>query len=530
MSHSPNILFLFTDQQRWDTLGAYGNEYIQTPHLDKLASEGVVFENHYTPSPLCTPARTCLASGLTAGYAGCAGNDRALNVDARDTLMSRLSATGYHTQAIGKLHFANSPYEEAYGFDGCILSEETRGIRTAANLNQVVYDDYDRFLIQNGMYGWDKPQEIGYNEIKPVVNPLKKEFHVTQWCADRTVEWLRTERPRDKPFFLFTSFVKPHVPYDCPKHLTELYKPEDMPSPVTSNLDGTHKNPYLKSYRQGQEFDLYSEYAAQKALCGYYANITFIDEQIGRILDELKQQGLEEDTIILFSSDHGDMMGDHGLWYKCFGYEGSIHIPLLMKWKGHLQAGTRVSDITSLTDIYPTLLGLTGQKFDATKRPGGDLLAYINGTSHNDFTVSEMLSYPHYLLHTRWKNWKYLFHQNGGFEELYDLENDPFEQIDLADNQQYHDIIRVIKQQAEGWIRRYSDSGLALDENGRLKALPLKPTFNPGPVQTFSRMPWEVRVPPCDLPIKGKRPYFWDNIKGDWYTVMEKLFGEKTGQ
>ena len=523
MNKTPNILVLFTDQQRWDTMRAYGNSIIQTPNMDRLASSGVVFENNYTPAPLCTPARTCMASGLSAGYGGCSGNNRATNVDSNDTIMSRLSAVGYHTQAIGKLHFANSPYEESYGFDGMIISEETRGLRTAPTADDIVYDDYDKFLIENGMYGWDKPTEIGYNEIKPVANPLRKEFHITQWCGDETVEWLRSGRPADKPFFLFSSFVKPHVPYDCPRHLRNLYKPEDMPNPIHSEQDGTHKNPYLQSYINGHEFNLYSDLAAKRALCAYYANITFIDEQIGRILDELEAQGLAEDTLILFSSDHGDMMGDHGLWYKCFGYEGSIHTPLIASWKGHLQAGARVRDLTSLLDFYPTLMNLTGQSYDSSKRPGGDLLSYCNGTCKNDLVVSEILKYPMYLLHVRWGRWKYLFHQNGGFEELYDLETDPRETIDLTVNPAYNEVKAQIKQRAERWILDYSDPQLALDENGCLKALPLNADATPGPMQTFSRMPWESRVPPCEIPEGGKLSNFWQKQPGDWHSVLEKV-------
>ena len=525
MQKTPNILLIFTDQQRWDTIGAYGNTIIKTPNLDRMARQGAVFENAMTPCPLCLPARSCTITGYAAGKLGSMVNDEPAEVFNTDSLPALLSKEGYYCKAIGKMHFSNDPYSRDYGMDSMELSEEMRGVRLATNGSKIVYDDYDRYLIEKNMWGWEKPTEIGYNEIKPLINGLPKENHVTQWCGDRTVSWLKNERPCDKPFFLWTSFVKPHVPYDCPSHLVDLYKPEDMPKPWVSKEDGTSKNPAIPLKRRNMEFDLYSEEANRRAKAYYYANITFIDEQIGRIFQTLKDEGLDKDTLVVFTSDHGDMMGDHGLWYKSYGYEGSVHVPMLAWWPGTIEAGLRCKEITSLLDIFPTFAHCAGVK-DFKERPGEDLLSLLdmNNIEEKDMDFSEIFYPPNYLLHVKSKKWKYLFHQNGGYEELYDLQADPHELKDLSEQPDYNDVKNILKKAAIEWIKKYSNPDFALDEEGNLRVENLE--LNKGvddwssSPRPFSRMPWDSRIPAEALDNKQKG-WFWKAIDGDWSTVLE---------
>ena len=363
----PNILLIFTDQQRWDTMAAYGNSVIKTPNMDRLAAEGAVFENAISPCPVCVPARACTMSGYAAGKNRILTNGGTINGDNRDTVAGYLGRAGYFCQAIGKMHF--TPDGESYGMDNMVLSEEMRSTRFAPDAESQWYDDYDKFLIEHGMWGWEKPPEIGYNEIKPLINGMPKEYHITQWCGDRTVDWLRRERPRDKPFFLFSSFVKPHVPYDCPAHLNGFYDPDDMPRPWVSEKHLKRKNPFYELKRRDNEWDLYSDYSTLLARSYYYANISFIDEQVGRILSALDDEGLSENTLVVFTSDHGDMMGDHGQWYKCIGHEGSLHIPMLVRWPGRIPAGSRVSEISILLDFFPTAMNAAGVEAGGD-RPG----------------------------------------------------------------------------------------------------------------------------------------------------------------
>lgn len=520
MKTQPNLLLIFTDQQRWDTLGVYGNKTIQTPHLDRLAQEGAVFENAITPYPLCAPARACTMTGFAAGKTNVFNNETAPSIAADESIAAYLSKAGYHNQAIGKMHF--TPDEQTYGIDHLILSEEMRGVRTAERIQDIRFDDYDRYLMEHDAWGWEKPPEIGYNELKPLVNGLPKELHITQWCGDRTVEWLKTERPSNKPFFLWTSFVKPHAPFDCPSHLTDLYAPEEMPRPWVSDKDGTSKNPYLESHRQAMEADLYSEHAILTNRAYYYANITFIDEQIGRIMQTLEEEGLADNTLVIFTSDHGELLGDHRLWFKNLGHEGSLHIPMLAWWPGVIHPGTRCDELTTLLDIFPTLVNRTSENRNYNGRSGLDLLELLTEPSsvRRDVVCSEFYVAPNYMLHVRSKEWKYLFYQNGGYEELYHLLSDPHELVDLADDPNFQHVKNEHQEAAVSWVINYGNPEIALDETScKLKVIPYQSQevhSNPRP---FSRMPWDSRVPPSLL-TEQQRSWFWKELGGDWSRLI----------
>lgn len=525
--NKPNILFIFTDQQRWDTMAAYGNHEISTPNMDRLASRGIIFDNAITPCPLCLPARTCAMTGYPAGRLKSLENSKAEMSDNRDTIAGYLGKNGYYCQAIGKMHFSNNPYEESYGMDSMILSEETRGLRQAASREDIVLDDYDRYLAARHIWGWDKPPEIGYNEIKPVINYLKKEDHVTQWCGDETVRWLKEKRPKKRPFFLWTSFVKPHPPFDCPAHLADFYTGRVTYNPWISERDKNNPNPYFRRYREQNEFCLYSEEAQIRTKEYYYANLTFIDEQIGRILDTLESEGLSENTVIIFTSDHGELLGDHLLWYKCFGYEGSMHIPLIISWPSVLPVNIRRNEQVSLLDLFPTVMNLAGVTVPGMKRPGRDLLVFDGNRCEDDIGVSEILYPPKYMLHIRTNHWKYLYYQNGGYEELYDLKSDPHELHDLSENPAYAAVKSSLVSRGISWIKEYDNPEYALD-GGQLKKAPYtEPAVSKG--RPFSRMPWDSRIP-AGYGING---IFFDNQdRSDWsfFIRAEDLIPRPTGR
>ncbi len=518
MQQRPNILMIFTDQMRWDTLHSYGNTAIHTPNLDRLAQEGVVFDTAITPCPLCMPARAALMTGKTSSDLGCMKNSYPKWVDNRQTIAALLSKNGYHTQAIGKMHFSDIPYEESYGMDHMILSEETRGVRTAKRPEDVVLDDYDQFLHARHLWGWDKPTEIGYNEIKPLVNPLPKELHVTQWCGDQSVQWLKEDRPKDKPFFLFTSFVKPHVPFDCPEHLLSLYDQNTLEDPWVSEEDGCAQNPYFASYREAKEFDLYSKEAKAKAKAYYYANITFIDEQVGRILDALEEEGLRQSTLVVFSSDHGELLGDHDLWYKCFGFEGSLRVPLLLCWPKVLAENTRYDGLATLLDLYPTILHAAGIECQKYTGPGKDLCALIAKEDSHEAVYSEVMENPFTMFHVRTKRYKYLFYQNGGFEQLFDLQRDPQERKNLASYEAYRELKEDLKARAIEYIKTYGKASYHLDDQGQFKVAEFQ-AHQESKERPFSRMPWDVRVPPV---LAEKEDFlFWKRKNVDFLDFIK---------
>ncbi len=356
------------------------------------------------------------------------------------------------------------------------------------------------------------------------MNGLPKSYHVTQWCGDTSVDWIKQQRPKDQPFFLWISFVKPHVPYDCPEHLRNLYSIENLEKPWLSEQDGTHKNPVFMNTRRNNEFHLYSEEANLLARANYYANISFIDEQVGRIFQTIREEDLSDNTLVLFASDHGDMLGDHGLWYKGFGYEGSLHIPMLAWWPRVIKPKTRCKDVVSLLDIFPTFTECAGITCKQ-KRPGTNLLSLLTD-SHSlakEICVSEFGFPPNYMLHVRSKEWKYMFYQKGGYEELYYLCTDPNELKNLADDASYYKVKTELKDAAVVWIKEYGNAKLVLDEEDAFRVVSIQDaeeeshSMNPRP---FSRMPWDSRVPPWILQGKDKRTWFWECMRGDWSKIL----------
>ena len=273
-----------------------------------------------------------------------------------------------------------------------------------------------------------------------------------------------------------------------------------------------------------QEWDLYSDKSAQRSRAYYYANITFIDEQVGRILDELENQELADNTLVLFTADHGDMLGDHDMWYKSHGYEGSVHVPMLMRWPGKIKPNSRIDDVSSLLDIYPTFATAAGLG-QAEGRPGENLMELIAGTNERDMVFSEIGYDGGYHIYVRHQDWKYIFYQNGSFEELYNLVDDPKELDDLSKDAAYQDKLAELRKAGEQWIAKHSDGGTFLDTNGNLKKYPYKGETDLTKVynratRPYSRMPWDSRSPAGALD-EDQRPWWWREVGGDWSQLIE---------
>jgi arylsulfatase A-like enzyme len=499
----PNIILILTDQQRWDAMGAYGNRVIQTPNMDRLASQGAVFERAYAAHPMCAPTRAAMMSGYPAAHPAHHEHSRILHPDR--TVPARLGQAGYRTQGIGKFHFVPEWKRTVIGFDDVLFSEEMRWLAFAPSSEDVDFDDYDRYLLRHGLFGWQKPQEIGFNEMKPLVNHLPREHHVTQWCGDRTVEWLQSAAGTEQPYLLWCSFVKPHVPYDAPEHLKDLYNPADMPPPWRRDGELDQWTFYRDLHHQ-RELDLYSRAARDRGLAYYYANITFIDEQIGRILDTVEASGQADNTIIIFSSDHGDLMGDHDQWFKQLGYEGSTHVPLLVRAPGRIPPGTRVDTPVSHLDIPQTILELGGATNTNEDRFGLNLLDLATGRKTRDAVVSQYnRGYGFYYCHRRWK---YHFYPNGGYEELFDMHNDPRELNNLAADRDYEGMKQQSRAELIQWLKQYN-AGSGLDEKGNLIVTPYNPPRDGELPRPYGRLPWESRVPPAVLQARGEKVHWW---------------------
>jgi len=368
----PNILLLFTDQQRADTIHAAGNPIIHTPHLDRLAREGVLFECAYTPSPVCVPARCSLITGQYPHNTDCTDNGDPMPED-RPTFMQVLADAGYRTHGIGKMHFTPN-LQALRGFQTREFQEE---IRARAD-----EDDYLQFLQANGyQHVYDPMGCRGEMYYIPQPAQMPAHLHATQWVGDRAVHFVESARS-DQPFFLFASFIHPHPPFSPPTPWNKLYRAMLMPlpkRPADCQALMTYMNRYQNRYKyrdNGLDANLLRVIKAY-----YYACISFIDFQIGRILHALGQVGQLDNTLILFASDHGEFLGD----YDCFGkrsmLDSAARIPLLARYPQRFSPGLRCCIPTSLVDVMPTCLSAADIDPSPYGRDGMDLSKVAQGAS-----------------------------------------------------------------------------------------------------------------------------------------------------
>ncbi|MDD3335313.1 MAG: sulfatase-like hydrolase/transferase [Eubacteriales bacterium] len=404
----PNILLITTDQQRSDTISAWGNERIYTPHFNWLADEGLSFTRCYADCPVCMPSRATIMTGL-AGYSlGLLNNNASIHPLAdHPTLPALLTAAGYQTHAQGKMHF--EPFRAHYGFEEMELPA-----------------DYFR---EKRKYGCptSKQTGVGENEMEPVVSPASETDSLTWWTVDRSIDFLET-RDGTRPFFLWTSFSKPHPPFECPLNYWALYQNVELPEP----LKGDWIPPAgmaAPTWKLNDAWRL-TPMQLRESMRAYYACITQIDYNLGRLFARMREMNLLENTWILFTSDHGDMMGDFSLGAKGTFFEGSAHVPLLirppMPSKGHKEfSAARCDELVTLADIMPTILTIAGER--TPEVDGRDLMQiHQEKISRPFFGICGSVS----ALHDG--RFKYCFTNAGGDELLFDMVTDPHETKNLA--------------------------------------------------------------------------------------------------
>lgn len=352
----PNIIICQCDQLRAFEVGCYGNEVIRTPHIDRLASGGVWFENAFTNNPVCTPARSCLLSGqyarTCAGWYGNANLNppRAERIRLVDpTLPEVLRHHGYHTALIGKWHI--DPQPNLVGFESALYPRYDH-----RNYGQTYYTDtLDSFVVE---------------DFGPAYE------------ADRVREFLEKARP--EPFFLYYNIGPPHQPigpHQMPPEYSEIYDPAEMPLRPNTTVDGTpsHDEHWFKIYQSADYYWRFKqglpELASDRLPNGfdlrhltalYYGAATCVDDQVGRLVEGLEATGHVEDTIVVFLSDHGDNLGSHGLFNKDVLLEESVRIPLIFRWPGTLLPGVNATQLAQTIDLMPTLLRMTGIEIPAS--------------------------------------------------------------------------------------------------------------------------------------------------------------------
>ncbi len=414
-----------SDQHRGDCLGVAGHPVVLTPNLDRLARGGAYFPCAYSSTPTCTPARSALLTGMSPWSHGLLGYGQ---VAAKYSVeMPQLMRdAGYNTLGIGKMHW--TPQRALHGFHRTILDEsgreESPGYRS----------DYRSWLFSEAPTVNPEPTGIDWNGYAAKPWPLEERLHPTAWAAETAIHFLRTAEA-SKPWFLKVSMERPHSPYDPPARWFEHYMAAKLPPPVA----GKWADKYKPKSSEGSapwhgEFDAET---TRRARAGYFGSVSYVDEQMGRIIKELEALGQLENTCIVFLADHGDMLGDHHLWRKSYAYEPSARIPMIVHWPGGGFHGRVLRNPVEIRDVLPTLLEAAGipipeavegkSLLGPARRPETEWRKWID--LEHDLCYSPD---NHWNALTDGK-WKYIFHAKSGGEQLFHLQEDPMEVTERRD-------------------------------------------------------------------------------------------------
>ncbi|MGW4794922.1 sulfatase-like hydrolase/transferase [Nonomuraea sp. NPDC004297] len=426
----PNVLLIQADQFRADCLGAAGNPDVHTPHLDGLAADGVRYDNAFCPFPVCTPSRYSLLSGLHVRQHG-GWTNRCTLAPGIDTFPRALRRAGYGTAAVGKMHF--TPTYLDVGYDRMELAEQDGPGRYD--------DDYHRELAAAGLAPVTDlvDQEREFRAQAPAAywetfgsgrSNLPEEWHSTTWIAERALGVLDGWSGESNQL-LHVSFIKPHHPFDPPAGWDDRYDPATLtPLPGWTDTIPDGDRRYRREYFDNEPLTLP---LLQRVMAHYYATITQLDHQVGRMLDLLRRRGLYDDTLIIFTADHGEYLGFHHLLLKDGPmYDPVVKVPLLVKFPGGRRSGDVSEALVSLIDVAPTILGNCGVR-PASPLPGHDLTEPAAG---HEYVFAETRRRLGAAGMARTGRHKLLWSQTAG-ESFFDLSADPHELTDLLDDPAY---------------------------------------------------------------------------------------------
>ena len=446
--NKPNILLITTDQQRYDTIGAAGYGFMRTPNLDSLASDGVLYRRAYSTVPACVPARHCIVTGLPPKDHGFDQNyfDNAKQVPYDILSFPRLlSDHDYDTHAIGKMHF--SPTRRSNGFDHmCLMEEIPRYLED---------DEYAMFLRDNG---WGQVQSIhGVRHLlyfKPQQSFIPERLHGSSFVADRTIDAIRRNRG-NRPFFIWSSFIHPHPPLDVPPRWAHLYDDADIPEAYDSITPISAQAEAIAG-----AFENGSPQILDRVRRLYYSAISFVDWNIGRIIDELKKAGMYDDTLIIFTSDHGEMLGDNGAFQKEVPYDASIRVPFILKPGKGLVPAVGADEKIDLYDIMPTILEAAGAENPDHMHdyPGASL---FSDSRDRRYIFTEFGNGSHRWVGIVDDRYKYNYYFGGGHEELFDISVDRGERLNLLYGTPAPEVLEVrdrLRQILTGKIRESGDT------------------------------------------------------------------------
>ncbi|WP_136608557.1 sulfatase family protein [Paenibacillus dokdonensis] len=445
MSSKKHIWLITTDQMRGDALG-YENPAVITPNLDGLAREGMVFNRAYCASPVCTPSRASIFTGRYPHIHGAWNIGVSLNEDEL-TLCDHLKQSGYYTIGVGKMHFREQCKT------GFTYEAEEVSVRDRGRERDGTYYGFDEHHISEDNMIGEYLDEIGERD-PDVAGRLRKdlfrsddaagdvwesglppELHQTRWISDRSIRAIEEHSP-EQPLFLWSSFVDPHHPFNPPEAYSRLYEHTEIPEPAgdASDVKGRPEHLLLQKgsyWPGGGELHSWDQQHMERLIRNYYAMITFIDEEIGRILGAWKDKGMDDELLIVFTSDHGELLGDHGLLYKGpWFYEGLTRIPMILKGPG-VKKGAKTDALMEHVDIVPTLLELIGKAEIPEGIQGISQRPVASGETER-VRESAMTAYDAHDrgVHAkclRTDRYKLVIFADEAYGELFDLESDPDE-------------------------------------------------------------------------------------------------------
>ncbi|MFC5464561.1 sulfatase [Lederbergia graminis] len=473
----PNILLITTDQQHWNTIQALGNNHIKTPNLNRLVEEGTAFERAYVASPVCTPSRSTIITGEYPSRHGCWNIGVELDEN-RTTIGEIMQENGYMTGLFGKAHFKPVLKEGSFEAPPHIHKREFWEKWDGP------YYGFDKVAMVHGHSDEDSSHGMHYGAwlVKQGIDPAKyfgpggghregswdipEEYHYTRWTADQTLDFIE-QREGEKPFLAWCSFQDPHNAFLCPEPWNSMYDPEQMPDFIEKEGEMADKPSIHQCLIEDRMHELDIDVTAdpghdtggvqclghtnkkigydraKRWLASYYGMISLIDYHVGRILDRLEKNGLAEDTLVIFTSDHGDYAGNHGFWLKGpIHYEDILRVPFLARWKGTIPAGKRTQSLISLVDLAPTFLEVAGIKGSPSMQGVSQLETMKNpNQAIRDWCLVENRAEPNFYVKTLvMDRYKLNYYLNRNEGELYDLEKDPYEFVNLYSDPDYAEL------------------------------------------------------------------------------------------
>ena len=481
MSNKPNIVLIFSDQHRGDALGCVGNPVVRTPNLDGLAEEGVTFRNCNTNSPLCMPARASLMTGMYVNEHGVWGNRNEADRHGPSHVRNIRDA-GYSTAVIGKTHFRLYQADDGHTRDhasglhdwGYEFTHETKDTIPSAS-HRCYYTDFlagrgKLQVYEDSARSFRLGQSTGY--LRPwehLPNLLDEDEHIDMYIANTASEWIRSYAD-DKPFYLQVCLIGPHPPFDAPVRYRDMFDPRDMP-PAIKEAPAKPMSPQIEKMLARRGLEDMTESQGRIMTSHYYAKIAFDDRAIGVVLKSLEEKGLRDNTWIVYTSDHGEMLGDHRFCQKSVFYEGALNIPLIVRPPG----GTKPWIARGLTDHYDvcsTLLDVaSADRLDVEH--GRSLLPKIEtGSEAIEAQVGKDVVFSEVNLYSMARTERYkmtIDSLNREPVEMYDLANDPHELHNVVDDPQRSDVRdqflaehfdHLLANLNERQLRLYQDGGI----------------------------------------------------------------------